>query len=79
VTLRFFIWVAVEEAVNTTSSESSGGDALTFDTGPWAWLVAAADCFDDSRNYSSFGGLLPLLSVVTAATASAAASVLIAI
>jgi hypothetical protein len=76
-TLGLFVRIAVEEAIHTTCSESSCCDALTFGTSPWAWFVAASDCFDDSSNYSGFGRLLPLFAIV--ATTTASASVLAAI
>jgi len=59
--LLVFLWVPVNEAVYTGSTESSSCDALPLRTGPGTRDVAAAEGFHRTGNDGGFGGLLPLL------------------
>jgi hypothetical protein len=66
--------VSVDETVDTSSTEGSSCDTLTLRTSPWTGLLAAAEGFDSTGDYGSFGGLLPLFRLLALASSTAAAA-----
>jgi hypothetical protein len=59
--LLVLLGVAVDQAIDTGSTEGSSGDALAFGSSPGAGDVAAAEGLDGTGDQGGFGGLLPLL------------------
>jgi hypothetical protein len=68
VSFAFTIGVTVEEAIDTSSTESSSGNALTFFASPSTRFLAAANSFNYTCNDGGFGGLLPLSAILLAVT-----------
>jgi hypothetical protein len=71
VTLLVLFRVAVDETIDTSSTEGSCCDSLTFGASPGPGDIATAEGFDSTGYYGGFGGLLPLLRLATSTTAAA--------
>jgi hypothetical protein len=63
--------VSVDETVDTGSTKSGSCNTLALGTGPWTGFLAAAEGFDGTGDDSGFGGLLPLLRLVSSSAAAA--------
>jgi hypothetical protein len=49
-TLCLFVRVAVNESINTTSTDGSSGDAAALFSGPWSRVLAGAESLDGTSN-----------------------------
>lgn len=69
-TLFVLLWVSVDEAIDTSSSEGSSSDTLALCACPRARDFAAAEGLDGTGYDGGFGGLLPLLRGAASAAAA---------